>query len=68
MNTLTIYLKSGNTIRLSFIKEWTIRTSGNTVTHLEIKIKRLGIFDWLPTKKLLVASIDLSQIEAITKN
>jgi hypothetical protein len=66
MNTLTIYLKSGNTIRLSFIKEWTIRTSGNTVTHLEIK--RLGIFDWLPTKKLLVASIDLSQIEAITKN
>jgi hypothetical protein len=66
MDTLTIYLKSGNTIRLPFIKEWTIRTSGNKVTHLEIK--RLGIFDWLPTRKLLVTSIDLSQIEAITKN
>ena len=66
MTTLTIYMKSGNTIRLPFIKGWTIRTSGNTVTHLEIK--RLGLFDWLPIKKLLVTSIDLSQIEAITKN
>ena len=66
MNTLTIYLKSGNTIRLPFIKDWTIRTKNGTVTYLEIE--RYGLFEWLPTKKLIVGSIDLPQIEAITKN
>lgn len=66
MATLTIYLKSGNSIRLPFIKDWTIRTKNGTVTYLQIE--RHSLFEWLPTKKLIIASIDLSQIEAITKN
>lgn len=66
MNTLTIYLKSGNKIRLRFIKDWSIKTTGDEITSL--KITRNWFFEWLPTKKLIVSSIQLSEIEAITKN
>lgn len=59
---LTIYLKSGNKIVLPFIKDYNIRNSGDEIISLEIVRHSF----W-PGQKLLVKTIALSQIEAITK-
>lgn len=65
MTTLTIYMKSGNKIKLRHIGNWEAEIQGNTVTSLSIS--RTPWLDWLRKEKLVVGSIDLSQIEAITK-
>lgn len=64
MTTLTIYMKSGNRIRLRFIKDWKVRRGTGGLT--ELTIVRHPFFEWLPHPKLIVSTIDLSQIEAIT--
>jgi hypothetical protein len=64
MTTLTIYLRSGNQLRLPHIQDWKIRTTGGKITYLSITKGWLA--NLLPHPKLVVESIDLSQIEAIT--
>jgi hypothetical protein len=64
MTTLTIYMKSGNRIRLRFIKDWKVRCGTGGLA--ELTIVRHPLFEWLPHPKLILSSIDLTQIEAIT--
>lgn len=64
---MTIYMKSGNTIHLKNIKDYTIGNTGNEITKIELtqKDKFLGIFKY---KKLLIKTIAMDQIEAVTIN
>jgi len=59
---LNIYMKSGNVIRLKGIADWKLGHMGNEITQLSIERENL------PTgERLILASMDLSQIEAITE-
>lgn len=62
---LNIYMKSGNVIPVHGVKEWKVNTIGNSVTTLSIKYTWFAIRVY-SRERLLVGSIDLSQIEAIT--
>lgn len=64
MTTLTIYMRSGNRIKLRYVKDWNATVNGNSVTRLAIT--RNSLAEFLSHEKLLVQSIDLTQIEAIT--
>ena len=70
MKTLTIYMKSGNRIKLRHITNWKIESKGNLVCSLFITRQE---HSWLSallgrTERLILTSIDLSQIEAITES
>ena len=60
MSTLKIYMKSGNVITLKRITEWKVK-SERTVVSLEITRKKYG------QERLIMNSLDLSQVEAITE-
>jgi hypothetical protein len=62
-NTLIIYMKSGNKIVLPFISEYAFRADGESITY--IKITRIWWLEWLSRQKLIVETINLSQIEAV---
>jgi hypothetical protein len=64
MTVLTIYMKSGNKIRLPFIKNWKIRTFEGSISYLEIERSWLAYI--FPVERLIVSSTDISQIESIT--
>ena len=57
-------MKSGNNFRIRFVKNWEIEVRGNEVVSL--MVERVKFFDWIGHPKLIVKSINLSQIEAIT--
>lgn len=57
---LKIYLKSGNSILLDNVKEYEIKNKGNIIVGMSIVTKSK------PKQKLLVKTIDLSSIEAVT--
>lgn len=59
---LTVYLKSGNKIVLPFVKDYKIQNRGDEIITLEI-VRR----NFWPGRRLLVQTISLSQIEAITR-
>lgn len=61
---VTIYMKSGNKINVNFVKDLKINYQSNLITRLSIERSKLGMF--LGFKRLMVESVDLSQIEAIT--
>ena len=61
--TLRIYMKSGNCIVLPHVKEYKITNRGDEIIGVELK--RRGIWSG---ENLLVKTIALSQIEAITKS
>lgn len=62
----TIYMKSGNRLVLSGIKNIKISYKGNEITAINIELSFIG--RWLNFgERLFVASIDMYQIEAITK-
>jgi hypothetical protein len=63
---LKIYMKSGNVIALSGIEEYKIENTGNEITSLEITQKH-KIFGVFPSTRLLVKTIALDQIEAVTR-
>lgn len=63
MITLTFYMKSGARIKLRGIQDWKVEATGNVVTTLSIKRHPLAI--WLGFPRLIINSIDLSQIDAI---
>lgn len=58
---LNIYMKSGNVIRLRGILEWKTSTNDNGVDQLYIR-RRKRFFG----EKLVITTIALEQIEAIT--
>lgn len=62
---LRIYLKSGNVLRLSGILEYKIENSGNEITSIQLKQER-RFLRWIQRETLLVQTIDMRQIEAIT--
>lgn len=64
MTTITLFMKSGNRIKLHGIKEVEVKTEGNLVTQLRIERHKLARI--LRLERVMVTSIDLSQIEAIT--
>lgn len=64
---LNLYMKSGNIIVVRGVKEWKVRAEGNLIVLLHIERTWLANHLWKPTK-LVMSSLDLSQIEAITIN
>lgn len=63
MTTMVIYMRSGNKIKLRGVKEWSVTNAGNKVNRLHIvRTSWAGLF----TQRLVVSTIDLSQIEAVT--
>lgn len=58
---LNIYMKSGNVIRLRGILKWETSTNDDGVSRLFIE-RRKRFFG----EKLVMSSIDLGQVEAIT--
>ena len=63
---VTIYMKSGNKIKLRFVKSLDYKYSGNRIDEMTLVQSRFAKFIGLTF--LDVQSIDLSQIEAITQN
>ena len=57
--TLRLYMKSGNVIEIDRIKDYTIKNEGNAIVGLNLTWKN-------PRQQLLVKTIDLTQIEAVT--
>jgi len=60
---LNIYMKSGNKITMGNVKNYEIGNSGNEITKIFIE---RGSFWGGGGERLLVKTIDLSQIEAVT--
>lgn len=60
---LSLYMKSGNVIQVSGIKDWKIEYRGNEVTSISIKYGW-----WKIGPRLVLGSLDLSQIEAMVKS
>lgn len=65
MTTLTFYMKSGHRFFVPFVKDWKVEATGGRITCLSIT--RCKFAEFLPCRKLIVASIDLDSIEAITR-
>jgi len=57
---LTFYLKSGNKIVLRNVKEYVFKTNGNEIVGVSIKRG-----PWPMCPRLLVNTLDLSQVEAV---
>ncbi len=55
-------MKSGKTIKVTRIKNWRVKSTGNEVTSLTLD-RRKPLFR--KKKGLVLASLNLSQIEAI---
>ncbi len=58
---LKIYMKSGNVLKLPGVKDWEAKWRSDEITYLRV------IYKWWAREKLLVGTINLSQIEAIVK-
>jgi len=61
MMKINIYMKSGNKINLRGVKKWEFESKGEHVTKLYIQRHW-----WAWGEKLIVTTINLSQIEAVT--
>jgi hypothetical protein len=55
---LDIYMKSGNVIRIDRVNDYAFNANSSGVTKIELTQDTVG-------RKLLVTTIDLSQIEAV---
>lgn len=60
---LNIFMKSGNKIEVYGVKKWEIKYSGDSITGLSITYRLFS----LKSDRLIIGSIALSQIEAITR-
>jgi hypothetical protein len=59
--TLTLHLKSGGRVVIDRVTDWRFKNSGNEIIEISImQSKRAKV-------KLLVKTLDLSQIAAVTK-
>lgn len=59
---LKIYMKSGNIVTQGGVKDYKIYYEGNEVKQLSIDLY------WWGRRRLIMSSLDLSQIEAITRH
>ena len=64
--TLRLYMKSGNIITLERIKSWKVRSDDETITGFEIEEEPDNTFTKV-VERVIMASIQLQQIEAITE-
>ena len=62
---LKIYMKSGNIIKLYGVEEYKIENIGNEIVGITLKQKH-RIFGVILADKLLVKTIALDQVEAVT--
>jgi len=62
---LNIYMKSGNVIHIHGVKSWDANKTGDRVSFLKITYTWFALHVYCK-ERLLVKSINLSQIEAIT--
>lgn len=62
---LTIYMKSGNAIKLTGVKDYKIENIGNNITGITLT---QDLHWWLFSRRLLVKTINLSQIEAVVRH
>ena len=60
---LTIFMKSGNQIHLGGVNKWQVDNVGDRVVRLKIEYSW-----WKRNNYLIFNSLDLSQIEAITRS
>lgn len=61
---LEIYMKSGNVIKIDRVDDWSVEADGDSVVNLSI-VQNKSFFG--KTRKLLMSTIALSQIEAIVR-
>lgn len=60
--TLTFYLKSGSRLQIDRVTDWRFKNKGNEVTEVAVtQSKRAKV-------KLMVNTLDLSQISAVTRS
>ena len=59
--TLTFYMKSGNSIVIDGVTEWSIKTSGGSVTSVTLTQRH-------DKRKLILSTLNLDQIEAVVEN
>lgn len=59
---INIFMKSGNVITLTRVKTWAIKYNCNNIVSLSISYHR-----WFQKERLIIESIDLKSVEAITK-
>jgi hypothetical protein len=60
-STLHIYMKSGNVVVIDGIEQWEFKANASSVTSFKIKWSNLS------TRRLLVTTLALDQIEAIVE-
>lgn len=65
---LTIYMKSGNAIVTTGVKEYEIENKGNEIVGLKLVYLPELVLKATFRKKLLVKTVDLSQIEAVVRS
>lgn len=65
MQTLKLYMKGGAVIRLPYIEDWEVEYRGNSIVTL--MVKRHWLSKILPCEKLIVPSVNLSEIQALTR-
>lgn len=59
---LKIYMKSGNVIPLFGIKNYNFQYRGNTIVGVELHVRRWS------RARLIIGTIDMSQIEAVVRS
>ena len=64
MATLDIYMKSGNIISVTNVKDWQFKSTGDVVTYFRIEQGK-SLFS--KARGLLVNTLDISNIEAIVE-
>jgi len=61
---IAIYMKSGNVITQTRVKEWEVKWRGNEVTAITVVYNKF----FPPSQKLIMGALDLSQIEAMVRS
>lgn len=65
MSKLTFYMKSGNVIEQRGVKDWELRSDpSGGINYIKIEY-RTGLFT--SKRKLIITSLDLTQVEAIVQ-
>ena len=62
---LNFYMKSGSCLKLKGIKSYEFKSSGNDITYISLEYGSPA--RWLRSDRLLIGTINLSQIEAVTR-
>jgi hypothetical protein len=61
---IKLHMKSGKTLKLKYVKDFSYRYTGDTITSIEVKYNWVGK---LPKSRVFIPSVVLSQIEAIER-